>query len=349
MSRIWSEFFGAAKASDAKGANIASIIGTTAAVLGVSIFAGALNISRASAQGNYPSKPVHIIVPYGPGGVADLTMRLLGQQMSKMTGQPVVIENKPGAGGRRAMKIVLDAPADGYLMGVAGNGQSISMSLYKKPAYDLLKDFSPISVVATFDILVAVKGESKFKTMREAVEAVRKNPGKMNFGTVLPGSTQNLSAHLLRLKEDLKVSVITYKTTPDLITAVLRDEVDVAFDFYAALAGVVGDNKLRVLATAGNKRTAYLPAVPTAKESGYPYYIMQSWNGLVTKAGLAKETANAASSAIKKALADPQVQERAKALGLGLEPGTPDEMTQLFKESIARWKEVIEKGNIPRR
>ena len=323
----------------------------TAGLLTIAALTGtvALGATTACAQTKFPTKPIHIIVPYGAGGVGDLTMRLLGQQWSKSNGQPVVIENKPGAGGRRAMKIVLDATQDGHTLGVAGNGQSISASLYKKPAYDLLKDFVPVSVVATFDMHVTVKGDSKFKTMKDIVEAARKTPGKLNFGTVLPGSTQNLSAHVLKLNEKLDVSIITYKTTPSLITAILRGDVDVGFDFYAALAGVIKDNKVRIVATAGNKRTAHLPNVPTAIESGYPYYVMQSWNGLVSRAGTPMEVAKLASAQIKKALATPDVMAKAKQLGLGLEPSTPEEMTQRFKESIARWKEVIEKAGIPKR
>lgn len=320
-------------------------------LLALAFLAGtvALGPATAFAQTKFPTKPIRIIVPYGPGGVGDLTMRLLGQQWSKMSGQPVVIENKPGAGGRRAMKIVLDAAPDGHTLGVAGNGQSISASLYKKPAYDLMKDFSPVSVVATFDMHLTVKGDSKLKTMKDIVEAARKSPGKLNFGTVLPGSTQNLSAHVLRLQEKLDVTIITYKTTPDLITAILRGDVDVGFDFYAALAGVIQDKKVRIVATAGKKRTAHLPDVPTAIEAGFPYYVMQSWNGLVSKAGLSKDVAELASSQIKKALASPEVMEKAKKLGLGLEPSTPAEMTERFKESIARWKDVIEKAGIPKR
>lgn len=247
------------------------------------------------------------------------------------------------------MNMILDAPADGYMMGVAGNGQAISMSLFKKRPYDIVTDFSHVARVAAFDMHLTVNGDSPLKSMRDIVEAARKNPGKLNFGTILPGSTQNLAAHLLKQNENLSVSIITYKTSPDLITAILRGEIDVGFEFYASLAGTIKDNKLRVVATAGDERTAHLPDVPTAKESGFPTYVVQSWNGLATKAGLPVSVANFLSEKIKVALNNPKVLERAKELGLKLVPSTPTEMREQLEVDIARWAKVIDKAGIPKR
>src|SRR5215831_16843210 len=176
------------------------------------------------AEPSFPVKPIHIFIPYGAGGVGDLTVRLLAQKLTERTKQQVVIENRPGAGGLLSAKGVLDAPPDGYTLGLFGNGQAISMSLFKSRPYNVLTDFSFVSITARFEMLLAVKANSPLKTLPDVVAAARKSPGKLNFGAVNPGSTQNLSAHLLKQVGELDVTIIPYKTTPDLITAILRGD-----------------------------------------------------------------------------------------------------------------------------
>jgi tripartite-type tricarboxylate transporter receptor subunit TctC len=313
------------------------------------LVAGAVFAPGASlAQTKYPEKPAKIVVPFGAGGVGDITMRLLAQRMQEITGQPVVIDNRPGAGGRLAMRAVLDAPADGYTMGVTGNGQAISQSLFERRPYDIVNDFSQVSVIASFDILLTVPQKSPYKTMRDVVEAARKNPGKLSFGTILPGSTQNLSAYLLVQQENLKAEIITYKTTPDLITALMRGEIDVGFDFYAGFVSALEDKQLRVLATGGEERTEYLPDVPTAKESGYPNYIVTSWNGLSTAAGIPADVLKRLNGIIVEALRDPGLRKKALALGLKAEGTTPEGMRERMIADVKRWGDVIEKAGIPK-
>lgn len=324
------------------------LIKASAGVGGALAGASLLGALPAIAQTKFPDKPVRIVLPFGAGGVGDITMRLLAARMQELTGQPFIIDNRPGAGGRLAMRQVLEAPADGYTMGVTGNGQAISMSVFKNRPYHIVDDFSQVSVVASFDILLTVNTDSPFKTMRDAVEAARKNPGKLSFGTVLPGSTQNLSAHLLTQLEDLKAEIVTYKTTPDLITAILRKEIDVGFDFYAGFVSAIRDKKLRVLATAGEKRTDYLPDVPTARESGYRDYIVTSWNGLSTAAGLPEDVKKVLSDKINEALRDPNVRAKAAALGLVAQGTTPQQMRDRMTADVKRWAAVIEKAGIPK-
>ena len=311
---------------------------------------GCLSIGSdtVSAQTKFPEKPMRIVLPFGAGGVGDITMRLLGQRMQEITGQPVIIDNRPGAGGRLAMRMVLEAPADGYTMGVTGNGQAISQSMFERRPYDIVNDFTQVSVVASFDILLTVSQKAPYKTMRDVVDAARKNPGKLSFGTVLPGSTQNLSAHLLTQQENLNVEIITYKTTPDLITALLRNEIDVGFDFYAGFVSSIEDKQLRVVASGGAERTDYLPDVPTAKESGFPNYLVTSWNGLSTAAGLPADVLKVLNEKVVEALRDPALRKKAAALGLKAEGTTPQQMRQRMVEDVARWAAVIEKAGIPK-
>jgi tripartite-type tricarboxylate transporter receptor subunit TctC len=196
----------------------------TAALMAFAAIAALAN--GAYAANDYPNKPVRILVPYGPGGAGDLTIRLLANKLSQNLKQPFVIENRPGAGGIAAMRTVLSSPADGYTLGEIGNGQTISMSLFQGLPYNVLKDFAPISVAASFAVLLAVPPNSPYKSVRDVIDAARKAPGKLNLGAINPGSTQNLSAHLFQQVSNAEFTIVTYRTTPDLVTALLRAEVD---------------------------------------------------------------------------------------------------------------------------
>jgi putative tricarboxylic transport membrane protein len=307
---------------------------------------GCAAVDAARAQAEFPTKPIRISVPYGAGGVGDLTVRLLAQKLTERTGQQAVIENRPGAGGLLSAKAVLEAPADGYTLGLFGNGQAISMSLFKSRPYNVLTDLTFVSITARFEMLLAVKADSPLKTLQDVVTTARKNPGKLNFGAVNPGSTQNLSAHLLKQIRELDVTIVPYKTTPDLITAILRNDVDVGFDFYAALQPVIVDNKVRILATSGEERNPLLQGVPTAKESGFPEYIVTSWNGLASPAGLPADVLASLNGHIVAALADPTLQATAGKLGIDARGTTPDDMRNRMAADIQKWAAVIEKAGI---
>jgi tripartite-type tricarboxylate transporter receptor subunit TctC len=304
--------------------------------------------SEAHSAANYPTKPVRIFVPYGPGGVGDVTMRILAQKLSSNVGQQFVIENRPGAGGMIAMNGVLGAPADGYQLAQVGNGQSIAASLFKKLPYDVLTDFSSISITATFPVLIAVPGASPHRSLKEVVAAARQQPGKLNLGAINPGSTQNLSAHLFRQITGADFTIVPYKTTPDLVTALLRGDVDVGFDYYAGFQGELQDGRIRVIATSGEDRDPLLKDVPTARESGFPDYIVTSWNALATRAGTPPEVVKVLNVEINRAIAAPDVQEKSRRLGITPRGSTPDEMHERLRRDIAKWREVIDKAGIPK-
>ena len=307
-------------------------------------------ISPASAQSadGYPQKPVRVYVPYGPGGVGDLTMRILADQLSKELKQSFVIENRPGAGGIVAMTEVLRAPADGLTLGEMGNGQAISMSLFSKLPYDVLNDFTQVSVAASFEMLLAVPDSSPYKTLGDLVEAARKSPGKLNLGAINPGSTQNLSAHLFQQITGADYTIVPYRTTPDLVTALLRGDVDLAFDFYAALQPVIGPGKVRIIATSGEERDPLLKDVPTAKEGGFPSYVVTSWNGVAVRGGTPAGIVKVLSAAINRGLAAPEVQEKSRKFGMDAHGTSPQEMHDRMARDIAKWRDVIDKANIPK-
>ncbi len=300
----------------------------------------------ARSEPGFPTKPIRISIPFGAGGVADLTMRLLAQGLTERTKQQVVIENRPGAGGLMSAKAVLEAPPDGYTLGVIGNGQAIAMSLFKARPYNVLTDFTFVSITARFEMLLAVKAESPLKSLQDLVTAARKDPGKLNFGAINPGSTQNLSAHLFKQVSGSDVTIIPYKTTPDLITAILRSDVDVGFDYYAALQPVIVDNKVRIVATSGEERNLLLPNVPTARESGFPDYIVTSWNGLASAARMPMDVLTVLNGQINAALSNPALRATASKLGMDARGSTPQQMHDRMAADIKKWAAVIENAGI---
>jgi tripartite-type tricarboxylate transporter receptor subunit TctC len=303
---------------------------------------------EAQAADDYPRQPVRILVPYGPGGAGDLTIRLLANKLSQNLKRPFVIENRPGAGGIAAMRAVLSAPADGYTLGEMGNGQAISINLFQSMPYNILKDFTQISVAASFAMLLVVPPTSPYKSVKDVVEAARKAPGKLNLGAINPGSTQNLSAHLFQQVSNAQFTVVTYRTTPDLVTALLRGDVDLGFDYYAGLEATIGPEKLHVIATSGEERDPLLKDVPTAKESGLPDYVVTSWNGVGAPVGVPAEIIATLSTEIRRALAAPDVQDRMLRLGLQAGGSTPEEMRNRMAKDMARWRDVIDKAGIPK-
>ena len=304
--------------------------------------------ASAHAQPNFPTKPVRLILPFGAGGVADVTMRLLGQKLTEKWGQQVVIENRPGAGGVIAQQALLASRPDGYTMSVTGNGTAIGMSLFKTRPYDILTDFTQVSITATFEMLLATRPDAPFNTVADVIDYARKNPGKLNLGAINPGSTQNLSAHLFKQMTGVDATIVTYRTTPDLMTGVLRGDIDLAFDYYAAFKGPLSDNKIRIVASADDERNPLLPNVPTAKESGLPDYVVTSWNALSAPGRLPKDILAILNRDINAALADPELRQKARELGLNAQGSTPEAMHERMARDIKRWAEVIDKAGIPK-
>jgi putative tricarboxylic transport membrane protein len=307
-----------------------------------------LTLALPAQAADYPTKPVRVFVPYGPGGVGDLTMRILADKLSDQVKQQFVIENRPGAGGIVAMTEVLRAPADGYTLGEIGNGQAISASLFNRLPFNVLTDFTPISVAASFKMLLAVPANSPYKSLGDIVDAAKKSPGKLNLGAINPGSTQNLSAHLFQQVTGADYAIVTYRTTPDLVTALLRSDVDLGFDYYAGFAGEIADDKIRIIATSGEERDPLLKDVLTAKESGFPQYVVTSWNGVAARKGVPPEVVATLNAAINRALSLSDLQEKARGLGMQARGSTPQEMGERLASDVAKWRDVIDKAGVPK-
>jgi tripartite-type tricarboxylate transporter receptor subunit TctC len=305
--------------------------------------------ASACAQSLYPSRPVQLIVPYGPGGVADVAMRVVADKLSGRLKQQFVVENRPGAAGIVAAKAVATAAPDGYNLLMTGNPTAISASLFKSLPYNILNDFASTSTTSFFDLLIVTRVGSPLQSVRDIVSAARANPGKLNIGTINPGSTQHLGAELFRSVACVDVTIVPFRTSSDLAIASLRGDVDVAFEFYAAVYGLIGETKLVALASTGSKRSSYLPHVPTVQESGIEDYEVTSWNGISVPAATPRSVVDVLTKAMNDVLLLPDVQERGRTLGLEMRGSRPEEMTARMKADIAKWAAVIEKAGIPQR
>ncbi len=303
----------------------------------------------AGAQSAYPSRPVTLIVPYGPGGVADVGMRILADKLSGKLKQQFVVENRPGAAGIVAAQAGAAAAPDGYTTLMTGNNTAIAEALFKKLPYNILTDFASVSTAAFFDLLIVTRGGSPLHSVHDVIAAAQANPGKLNIGTINPGSTQNLAAELFLSTADIKAAIVPFRTSPDMAGALLRGDIDIAFEFYAAIAGQLADKKMVALASTSAKRTAYLPDVPTVIESGVKDYDVASWNGISFPAATPKPIVAALNTAMKDVIPDPAVQAKAKQMGMEMRASTPEEMTARMKADIARWGAVIQKAGISKR
>ena len=319
-----------------------------AAGLASVLLAALASLAGAQAQSQYPDRPVRIVLPYGPGGVADVTTRLVAQKLGERMGQNFYIENRPGAGGIVAAKAVLSAPADGYTLFLTGNGSAINESLFKAPPYSVVTDFTSISMLAEFEMLLATKADSKLDTVQKIVAFAKENPGKLNFGAISVGSTQNLSAELFRMTTGAKVTLVTYRTTPDLVTALERGDVNLGFDYLAAFRPMLTGQHIKVVATSGDHPDPQLPGIPTVKDSGYPDYVVTSWNGLSGPAGIPKDIVAKLNHELEAVLKLAEVKERMAALGMEPMPGPPEQMDQRIKADVEKWRVVIDKAEIPK-
>jgi tripartite-type tricarboxylate transporter receptor subunit TctC len=314
--------------------------------LAIAFVAGSPGV--ASAQSKYPEKPVRIILPYGAGGVADVTTRLVAQKLTERMGQNFIVDNRPGAGGIVAAKATLSYPPDGYTFYLGGNGTAISQTLFKALPYNVLTDFAPVTALAQFDMLLATKADSPLDSVQKVVAYAKANPGKMNFGTVATGSTQNLSAELFKLLTGADAAVVIFRTTPDLVTAIIRGDIDVGFDFFAAFRPTIEGKQLKIIATSGEHPNAALPGVPTVKDSGYPEYLVTSWNALQAPAGISPAIVKKINEEVNTVLAMPDVKARMAELGMEPMIGTPEQMRERMAHEIKKWAVVIDKAGIPK-
>jgi len=298
------------------------------------------------AQGRFPDRPISLLVPFAPGGIADLTARAVAEQMAKTLGQPVVVENKPSAGSIVASQFVASAKPDGYTLLLMSNGNAVSMGLFKKLPYDTLKAFAPISTLGFFDLGLFVPASSRFVTLKDALAYARAHPGQLNIGSITPGSTQHLSAKLFETVAGVDALVVPYKGSPAVLTALRAGEVDIAFEIVGPMVAQVAAGAVRALAVSSDKRNPALPQVPTVQEAGVAGYNVASWNALAAPAGTPPEVLERLGRAAQEALAAPAVQQQLLKLGVRVQGSTPAELQALLASEARRWGEVIRAAKI---
>jgi tripartite-type tricarboxylate transporter receptor subunit TctC len=302
----------------------------------------------ASAQQTYPSRPVRFVLPFGAAGVADITSRIAAEKLGDKLGQRFVVENQPGPGGIAAARAVLSQAADGYTIGLVTNGTSISAAIYKTLPFDPVKDFACISTIGAFDLFFATNAESEFKTLPDFIKAAREQPGKLNVGTINVGGTQNLGAELLKSLAGVNFQIIPYRGTPDVIVALLRNDVQLLVEFYAPIKSTLADNKIRAVAGSGTQRSPFLPDVPTAAEAGVPGYEVTSWNGVFAPVGTPAEILALLNKSIHEIVAMPDVKQRYADLGIEAKASTPEQLKARLEGDIKKWAAVIERAGIPK-
>jgi tripartite-type tricarboxylate transporter receptor subunit TctC len=302
----------------------------------------------AHAQQHYPSRPVRFVLPFAPAGIADITARIAAEKLGDKLGQRFVVENQPGPGGIAAARAVLSQSADGYTIGLVTNGTSISAAIYKALPFDPVKEFATVSAIGYFDLVFASNMESEFKTMADFISAARAQPGKLNVGTINVGGTQNLAAELLKASAGLNVQIIPYRGTPDVIVALLRNDVQLMVDFYAPMKATLQDGKIRPLASSRRERSPFLPDAPTVAEAGVPGYEVTSWNGIFVRLGTPAEIIEVLNKAIHEVVAMPDVKQRYADLGIEAKASTPEELKARLQADIGKWAAVIERAGIPK-
>ena len=300
---------------------------------------------RASAQ-TYPTHAIRLIVPFAAGGPTDVIARIFAQKLSEAWGQQVVIENVPGAGGNTGVTMVARAPADGYTMLVVSTGFMVNPSMYAKIAYDPIKDFAPVTLVAASPNVVAANPAVPARTLRELIDLVKANPGKYSFAHPATGSTPHLAGELLKLKHQLDLVVVPFNGAALAINSTIGGHTPISFTALPPAIGNIRDGKLRGLAVLARARAPALPDVPTNAEIGVPDLESDTLTGVVAPAGTPKEIVERWRNDIARAAAAPEIKQRLDTLGFVAVVDTPEEFGRRLQTEIAKWSKVVRDANI---
>ncbi len=301
----------------------------------------------ATAQTSYPTKPIRMVVPFTPGGSTDILARSIGMELSKAWGQPVIIDNVPGAGGAIGADKVAKAPADGYtlLMGHIGT-LAVNPSLYPKLAYDPVKDFAPVAWVARVPNVLVVHPSVKAAKLKEFVALAKAKPGQLNYGSGGNGSAANLASEYFKMQTNTAIVHIPYRGTAPAVSDLMGGQIQMLFTGAPAVMGQIKSGQLHALAVSSPKRLDSLPEVPTVAESGYKDFEADQWYGVVAPAGTSKDIVTKLNTQINQALASAELKTRLNNEGAIAMPTTPEAFGQHIVREIARWKPVIRSGRV---
>ena len=311
-------------------------------ILATVAIAAATVCGSAHAQAtNYPTKPVTIVVPFSPGGATDIMSRTLAERLKNRLGHPVIVENKPGAGTMIASEYVAKAAPDGHTVLLAASSLGIAPSLYAKVNYDPVKDFTPISLVASVVHVLSVHPSVPAKNVAELVTWVKANPTKANYGSVGAGTSTHLESELFNTMAGVKMEHVPYKGSAPALLDLVSGNINVMFDAYASSKPFINDNRIRLLAVTTAQRSKLLPNVPTVAESGLPGYEAMPWLGFVAPAGTPAPIVNKFHAELMEVLKEPAVQEKFQSLGLEIIGNNPAEFADFIKKDIVKWGKVV--------
>ncbi len=299
----------------------------------------ALQSIPAAAQ-DWPSKPIRIMVGFGAGGGTDVATRIVADPLAEVLGQGIVVENKPGAGGTLAGDIVAKGTKDGYNALMISTGHTVSAVMIKTQLYDAVKDFEPVGIIANSAMAIVVKGDFPASNVQGLIEAIKKEPGKHNYATVGTGSTQHLAAELFRQRAGLQAQAVPFRTTGEVVTALLRKDVAYAVENAHAVRGQVASGDLKLLAVLTSTRFPALANVPTMSESGMPGFEVNGWYGLVYPAGVPAAVVTKTHAALSQVLSRPAVRQKLEGIGAQAALSTPQEFGKLITDEVVRWRNV---------
>ncbi len=310
----------------------------------LSICAGATN---AQAEG-YPNRTIRVVVPYAPGGGVSILAQIVTSKMSEILKQPIVIDNRPGAGGNLGADIVAKSPPDGYTILMHTSAMSSASALYSKLPFDPVKDFIPVSMVVSTQFVIAGSTKNPATNLKELVAEARQKPGALNFGSSGPGSSLHIFAEMFNSATGIKLVHIPYRGDAPMVTALIGGDIQLAFLPQANGIANVQSNLIRGLGVTGTRRMEALPNVATATEQGVKGLEVGSWVGMFAPAGTPPEIVKTVQQALVQSLADPKVRE--VLIPTGQEPvgNTPEQFAATFKADVARFSKVVEEAKIPK-
>jgi tripartite-type tricarboxylate transporter receptor subunit TctC len=308
-------------------------------------FLSCAKLSMADAE-DWPNKPVRIMVGFGVGGGTDIVTRVIAERLSDVLGQQFVVENRPGAGGSIAGGIVAKAPNDGYTAVALSTGHSVSAVMVKQVPYDPVKSFEMVGMVGQSVYVVMVPKNSPATDLKSLVEYVNKNPDKLNYSTVGVGATQHLIAEDMLHRTQMKVQHVTFRTTGEVVTALLRGDIAFALDLFHAVRGQVDSGDIRLIAVSTPKRWPAAPDVPTIAESGLPGFGYIGWYGFAFPAGTRQPIIDKMHDALQKVLSDPEVVKKLEGAGAIATLSTPKEFSDLIESDINNFREAAKKGGL---
>ena len=309
----------------------------------VALCAGALH---AHAQ-PYPSKPVRIVVPFAAGGAVDALARIVSAKLQEAVGHPVIVENRPGAGGNLGADLVAKAPPDGYTILQNTNGQAISPAIYKSLPFDALRDFIPVTqLVGTSTVLVA-NPKLPVRTVKDLIALAKKNPGKLNYGMTGVGNSLHLTMEMLKRAAGIDIQAIPYRGDALMNPALIAGEVQVAVVPIGTIIPLIEGGQLRALAVNSATRSPALPSIPTVSEDAIPGFEAAGWQGWFVPAKTPPEIVNTIAREVGKIIADPDTQRRLRAVGNDPVGSTPEAFGAKFRDDVAKFAKVIKEAGIP--